>query len=212
MIVLAALLILYEAWGAFAAPRLPEAPAKGLAISLLATAINAGWAWALIRHGRSRRSPALVADGRHLMSDVVSSAGVVIGIGLAVVTGWAVLDPALAAAVALNILWSGWAVIRDSLGGLMDAAVPEETLVKIRDVISVEAVGAIEAHDVRTRQAGRAIFVEFHLVVPADMTVAESHSICDRIEIALRGAVEGVRPMIHVEPHFKAKQSGVPVI
>lgn len=212
LIVVAALMILREAWGAIQAPRMPEAPVPGLSISFAATAINAGWAWMLIRHGRRRRSPALEADGRHLLADVVTSGGVILGIALAVLTGWAVLDPALAAAVALNILWSGWVVIRDSLGGLMDAAVPGETLGRIREVISAEAVGAIEAHDLRTRQAGHAVFVEFHLVVPADMTVAESHAICDRIEAALRREVEGVRPVIHVEPDFKAKQAGVPVL
>jgi cation diffusion facilitator family transporter len=212
LVVVAALMILHEAWGALEAPRMPEAPFKGLAISLVATLVNAGWATALIRQGRKRRSPALAADGRHLMSDVVTSAGVIVGILLAVLTGWAVLDPALAAAVALNILWSGWTVIRDSLGGLMDAAVPDETLAKIRDIISTEADGAIEAHDVRTRQAGQAVFVEFHLVVPADMTVAESHEICDRIEAALRKAIDGARPIIHVEPDFKAKHTGVPIV
>lgn len=212
LIIVAALMILHEAWTAFRAPRMPDAPYLGLSISFVATVINAGWAWALISQGRRRRSPALEADGRHLLSDVVTSVGVIIGILLAILTGWAILDPALAAAVALNILWSGWSVIRDGLGGLMDIAVPEETLVAIRDVISAEADGAIEAHDVRTRQAGRAVFVEFHLVVPADMTVADSHAICDRIEAALRREIEGVRPIIHVEPDFKAKQTGVPVI
>ncbi|MBP7001846.1 cation diffusion facilitator family transporter [Amaricoccus sp.] len=213
LIVVAALMILREAWGGFLAPRMPDAPFKGVAISLVATAVNATWAFLLIRLGGRRRSPALVADGRHLAADVVTSVGVVAGIVLAALTGWAILDPALAAAVALNILWSGWTVIRDSLGGLMDAAVPDETLAAIRAVISAEAEGALEAHDVRTRQAGSAVFVEFHLVVPAEMTVAESHAICDRIEAALRRDIAGVRPVIHVEPDFKAKHNGgVPVL
>lgn len=212
LIVLAALAILREAWGALQDPRLPEAVFEGAGVSLLATAINAGWSFVLVRHGRRRRSPALVADGKHLLADVVTSLGVVAGVLLVATTGWAVLDPAMAAAVALGILWSGWGVIRESLGGLMDEAVPEETLARIREVISAQASGAIEAHDVRTRQAGQAIFVEFHLVVPAEMSVAESHEICDRIEGALRARVPGARAVIHVEPDFKAKQTGVPVL
>jgi cation diffusion facilitator family transporter len=137
---------------------------------------------------------------------------VVIGILLALATGWAILDPALAALVALNILWSGWRVIRESLGGLMDEAVPGAQLAAIREVISRHAEGAIEAHDVRTRNAGRVIFIDFHLVVPAQITVREAHDICDRIEGALKEAVEGALITIHVEPENKAKHSGVVVV
>ncbi len=212
LIVLAAVMILREAWAALQAPRMIDRPFEGLGVSLVAMAINGAWAWALIRHGRKGRSPALVADGKHLMTDVVTTAGVLAGILLVALTGWAVLDPALAAVVALNILWSGWGVIRESLGGLMDEAAPGEMLARIRDIISAEANGALEAHDVRTRQAGRAVFVEFHLVVPAEMTVADSHAICDRIEAALRREIEGARALIHVEPDFKAKQTGIPVL
>lgn len=213
LIVLAAGLILREAWAGFRNPREITAPVQGLLLSGLASAINLVWSRVLITHGGRHRSPALVADGRHLMSDVVTSVGVAAGIGLAIATGWAVLDPALAALVALNILWSGWQVIRDSLGGLMDEAVPEARLVTIRDVISREADGAIEAHDLRTRMSGPAIFVDFHLVVPGEMTVERSHEICDRIEAALKAAVAGAMITIHVEPETKAKHAGgVPVI
>ncbi len=212
LIIVAAILILREAWGALQAPRAIEAPALGLGISAVASVMNGLWSRVLITAGRRARSPALVADGRHLMSDVVTSVGVVIGIALAVLTGWAVLDPALAGLVALNILWSGWSVIRESLGGLMDEAVPKERLAEITAVISRAADGAIEAHDVRTRNAGRRVFIDFHLVVPAAMTVSEAHEICDRVEIALREAVEGASVTIHVEPEFKAKHSGVLVI
>ena len=127
-------------------------------------------------------------------------------------TGWAVLDSALAALVALNILWSGWQVIRASLGGLMDEAVPDGRLSEIREVISHHAEGAIEAHDVRTRDAGPATFIDFHLVVPAAMTVADAHDICDRIEQAVRSAVAGALVTIHVEPEAKAKHTGIVVL
>jgi cation diffusion facilitator family transporter len=137
---------------------------------------------------------------------------VILGILLAIRLDRPVLDPLLATLVAVNILWSGWRVIRESLGGLMDEAVPQEMLDRIRDVISQHAEGAIEAHDVRTRLAGRITFVDFHLVVPALMTVAESHAICDRIEAALRETIEDTIVTIHVEPESKAKHCGVPVV
>lgn len=212
LIIVAALLILREAWGAVQAPRVIDAPAEGLALSMLASVINAAWAWILVSQGRRLRSPALAADGRHLFSDVVTSIGVVIGIGLAVTTGWTILDPALAALVAVNILWSGWVVIRESLGGLMDEAVSTARLEQIRGVISRNADGAIEAHDVRTRNAGRVTFIDFHLVVPGEMSVLDAHEICDRIERALKEAVDGALITIHVEPESKAKAHGVVVL
>ena len=112
LIVVAALTILREAYFGITAPRSLAAPLVGLLINGAAAAINGAWCFVLIREGRRRRSPALVADGKHLLTDVVTSAGVIVGLGLAVVTGWAILDPLLAALVALNILWSGWSLIR----------------------------------------------------------------------------------------------------
>lgn len=212
LIIVAALLILREAWGAVLAPRTIEAPALGLALAGFASILNAGWSFILLTRGRALRSPALVADGKHLLADVVTSVGVVIGIILAIYTGWAILDPALAALVAVNILWSGWQVIRESLGGLMDEAVPDNQLNEIREVISQHADGAIEAHDVRTRNAGRVTFVDFHLVVPSEMSVRSAHDICDRIEAALKNAVSGAVVTIHVEPDYKAKHCGVVVL
>lgn len=212
MIIVAAILILHEAYKGFLAPRLLDAPLEGLAINAVASVLNAGWSWVLIARGRALRSPALVADGHHLLTDVVSSIGVLLGVGLAVATGWAILDPLLAAAVALHILWSGWQVMTASLSGLMDEAVGDAALADIRAVIAAEATGAIEAHDLKTRHAGRATFIEFDLVVPGTMTVEDAHAICDRIEAALRETVSDARINIHVEPESKAKQKGVPVV
>ena len=107
------------------------------------------------------------------MTDVVTSPGVFVGVALVALTGWLILDPLMAVFVALNILWWGWVLVRQSIGGLMDEAVPEEELEKIRQAISAGAQGAIEAHDLRTRHAARATFVQFHLVVPGNMSVAE---------------------------------------
>lgn len=212
MIIVAAILILREAYFGFLAPELPEAPVEGLAISIFATLINVGWAQYLRRYGTRVRSPALVADAKHLMTDVVSTIGVIFGLVLVYATGIAQLDSVLAALVALNILWSGWGVIRESVGGLMDVAVPPETQRVIRDVISQNADGAIEAHDIRTRQAGKLTFIDFHLVVPGAMTVEAAHTICDCIEAKLREAVEDVQITIHVEPEDKAKHAGIVVL
>jgi cation diffusion facilitator family transporter len=146
------------------------------------------------------------------MTDVVSTLGVLVGVGLVILTGWHRLDAVLAALVAVNILWSGWSVLRESLFGLMDAAIDSERLKTIRDLISANAEGAIEAHDIRTRQAGRMTFIDFHLVVPGSMTVEAAHAICDRLEARLREAVDEALITIHVEPENKAKHSGIVVL
>ncbi|QPC85327.1 cation diffusion facilitator family transporter [Mesorhizobium sp. NBSH29] len=205
LIVVAALLILAAAWQAWDAPQILDRPWAGLLINGLATAINLAWALVLLNNGRKERSPALIADGQHIMTDVVTSVGVIVGLVGAVVTGWAVLDPLLAIIVALNILWQGWKVIGSSVSGLMDVAVDKEAHFRIRDIISVSSSGALEVHDLKTRLAGRATFIEFHLVVDAGMTVGESHAICDRIEDALKADIPGSRITIHVEPDDEAK-------
>ncbi|AZQ65700.1 cation transporter [Silicimonas algicola] len=212
MIIVAALFIFREAYHGFMAPRVLDAPIEGLLVNIGATVLNGIWATVLVRRGRLLKSPALVADGRHLWTDVVTSSGVAVGVLLAFVTGWWILDPLMAALVAVNILWSGWRVVKESLSGLMDEAVPEKTLTRIRDIISTEAAGAVEAHDLKTRHAGSATFAEFHLVVPGEMTVYDAHEICDRVEAALRKAVPDIRVNIHVEPEHKSKHSGIVVI
>ncbi|HEX2527152.1 MAG TPA: cation diffusion facilitator family transporter [Geminicoccus sp.] len=213
LIVLAAVSILREAYGAFIAPRPLEAPFAGLVINGVASLINGAWCFVLFRYGRRWRSPALVADARHLRTDVISSATVIVGVMLVPLTGWLQIDPILAALVAVNVLWSGWKLMRESIGGLMDETAPEDTVARVREVISLHAEGALEAHDLRTRHAGRMTFIDFHLVVPGSMTVSESHALCDRLEEALRNGIEDTVVTIHVEPEEKAKHpGGVPVI
>jgi cation diffusion facilitator family transporter len=209
----AALAIMRKAYLGFLNPQALDAPTLGLVINGLATAINGGWCFLLFRVGRRRRSPALVADAHHLWTDVVTSLGVLVGVALVAVTGWLVLDSIIAGLVALHILWWGWVLMMRSFGGLMDEAVSKELLEKIRQAISTEAEGALEAHDLRTRHAGRVTFIEFHLVVPGTMSVADSHAICDRVEEALKSDVPDAIITIHVEPEHKAKHpGGVPVV
>lgn len=212
LIGVAALAILRKAYFGYLDPQPVAAPVLGLAINGLASAINAIWCFVLFRYGRRFRSPALVADAKHLLTDVVTSAGVLVGVILTVLTGWSVLDSIVAAAVAVHILWWGWELMRQSIGGLMDEAVSNVMLAKICEAISKEAQGAIEAHDLRTRHAGRTTFIEFHLVVPGTMTVAKSHGICDRVEAALKADLPEAVITIHVEPEEKAKLDGVPVV
>jgi cation diffusion facilitator family transporter len=209
MILVAAVAILREAYGAVLAPKPIDAPWIGLAVNTVATVINFVWSGVLIRQGRRHRSAALVADGKHLLVDVVTSLGVLVGVVLVVLTGIDVLDAAIAALVALHVLRSGWGVIRDSTSGLLDESAPAEELTRIREVISLNTGDAIETHDLRTRHAGRTTFIEFHLVVPGSMSVERSHEICDRLEAALQKALEGAVVMIHVEPDHEARQAQV---
>lgn len=212
LIIVAAIAILHEAWGAFRAPREIDITPLGVGANVAASVINGLWCLVLFRRGRALRSPALVADGRHLLTDVVSSAGVLVGVGAVAATGVQWLDPALACAVALNVLWSGAKLVRTSVGGLMDEAADQRTLETIRALIAVNADGAIEAHDLRTRHAGRLTFVDFHLVVPGDMRVTAAHDICDRIEQALHAEDADMVVTIHVEPDDKAKHAGIVVL
>lgn len=210
LIVVAALLIFREAYDALVHPRPLNEASLGIGWNVAATGLNAAWSWFLITRGRVWRSMALVADGWHLLTDVLTSVGVVIGLLLALATGLSWLDPVLAIAVALYILWSGSKIAVQSMSGLMDEAVSGDIDAKIREAIRASGVGAIQAHDIRTRHAGRATFIEFHLVVPSAMTVVEAHEICDRLEDALEAEIEGADVVIHVEPEhkFKAKAPG----
>lgn len=212
LVVAAAVTILYESYFAWSAGRMAQAALAGLAVSAFATVLNGGWAWLLGRRARQLRSPALAADATHLWSDVVTSLGAMTGLALAWSTGIPWLDPLAAALSAANILWSGWGMLRGSVGGLMDEAAEPDLIARIRAIVSQEAIGALEAHDLRTRRSGRFTFLEFHLVVPAAMTVADAHDICDRIEAALRAEDDGLRVTIHVEPEVKAKHTGVVVV
>lgn len=204
LIVIAAFTILHEAWQAWLVPRALQAPAAGMAVNALATVLNGAWAVVLLRYGRRWRSVALIADGRHLVSDVITSVGVLIGLGLALLTGWHFLDPLVAGLVALNIIRIGVEVIRESVDGLMDAAPAPEVVERIAEVIAKSSAGASGMHDLRTRHAGHATFIEFHLTMDGRMSVHDSHVICDRIEAALKQEIDGAHVTIHVEPDGQA--------
>ncbi len=211
-IALAALAIFWQAWNGLIAPHALRADPVGIAVSVVATLANAVWAFFLMRVGTRERSASLVADSRHLWTDVASTVGVIVGVLLALASGITRIDAAVAAIMGVVILWSGWQTLRESVTGLMDVAVDPARLAMIREVIAANAEGAIEAHDIRTRQAGRLTFIEFHLVVAGTMSVEAAHAICDRIEAKLREAVGEAQMTIHVEPENKAKHSGIVVV
>jgi cation diffusion facilitator family transporter len=212
LVIIAAVMIFRTAYDALLTPRMLSEPVQGLAINAVAMVINAGWSWFLIREGRRLTSPALIADGWHLVTDVITSAGVLTGLLLVLATGWTILDPIMAGLVALNILWAGYRLAMLSIDGLMDRAADAQTRNLIREAIRLSGEGALEAHDIRTRSAGRATFVEFHLVVPGGMTVEAAHGICDRIEANLAATLEGVDVSIHVEPESNVAGAGRNVV
>lgn len=200
LIIIAALVILHQAVGGLRTPPDLAAGPLGLGINAAASALNAVWGLFLIREGRRLMSPALGADGHHLVSDVISSVGILVGASVALLTGWSVLDPATAALVALHVLLTGLRVLWSAVRQLMDEVPPPETLQMLQETILTNATGATEVHDLRARQAGASVFAEFHLVVPAQMTVDRAHEICDRIEAEVAHVLPACRLNIHVEP------------
>ena len=211
LVVLAALMIFYSAYSALNSDHKIVEPALGMVISAVAAAINGYWAWLLISTGRDEKSPALTADGKHIMTDVVTSAGVLLGLALIMLTGWIILDAIMAVIVGANVLREGWRVISSSIGGLMDAALDADQAELIQKTILANATGAIEVHDIKTRVSGPVSFVEFHLVVDGSMSVQAAHEICDRIESQITSAVSGAKTTIHVEPDDKRKHGGLRV-
>ena len=211
LVLVTAFVIGREAWIDWQHPSLPDAPLLGIALNGSAGVLNLAWALVLLRAGRAKRSPTLVAAGQHVMSDVWTTVGLVGGFILIPLTGWPWIDPLLAGLIALNVLRVGWGMMRESIAGLMDEAPAAETLETIRQVIAASGHGAIEAHALRARIVGAMAFVEFHLVVPGAMSVDAAHEICDRIEAALRARIGEALIHIHVEPERKAKHCGIAI-
>ncbi|TNJ41167.1 cation diffusion facilitator family transporter [Phaeobacter sp. B1627] len=209
MIILAAVLIVDQAVSALVTQAHADLSPLALIVNAAALVVNLIWAQVLLNSGARLGSPAFAAGGRHLMSDVWTSAGVLAALGLALVTGWTLLDPVLALLVAVNILREGLHVVSTSVDGLMDRAATEEEQDKIRTVILGSGGGALQIHDIKTRRAGKAMFVEFHMVVDGEMSVAESHDICDRLEAEIEATLPGVYVTIHVEPDHKLEDTGL---
>ncbi|HXF83843.1 MAG TPA: cation diffusion facilitator family transporter [Anaerolineales bacterium] len=173
----------------------------GLAVSLSASLINFIVARILLTTGRKRRSITLEADASHLMADVWTSVGVIGGVALAGITGWHILDPLIAIAVAINILWTGVQLMRRSVAGLMDAALPESDQQKIQAVIERYRQKGVNFHALRTRQAAARRFVSIHILFPGDWTVHDAHHVAEEFEAEIRAALgSGVTVFTHLEP------------
>ena len=178
----------------------PSANGWGLGLTALASAVNLTVGLRLLRAGKLNRSIALEADGQHLLSDVWTSAAVLTGVLVAIFTGWAWLDPVIGLLVAAGVLWVGWRVVRGSLAGLLDERLPEAEVREVVATIERFRPEFIEVHDLRTRRAGPRTFVDFHLVLPASLTLQAGHALCDRIEAAIDARLPGGSVIIHIEP------------
>lgn len=181
-------------------PVVLEDVAVGIAVSIVASAVNLLVALLLLREGRRFRSITLEADGRHLMTDVWTSAGVIAGVAAVGITGWERLDPLIALAVAANIFVAGIRLIRRSGGGLLDRALPEDEQRAIDEVLERAGAQGIAFHAVRSRQAGRRSFVSLHVLVPGSWTIQQGHDLSERLERELRVAVPHVSVLTHLEP------------
>jgi len=187
-------------------PGLLEALGLGTLIALAASLVNLGVGLVLLRVGRRTGSIVLEADGHHLMTDVWTSFAVVAGLGIVGLsrrmglTGWEVLDPIVALAVAANIVWTAWRLILRSFNGLMDHALPEAEQAAVRSAIQALMRPGLHFHALRTRQAGTRRFVDFHLLVPGRWSVREAHDLTERVEAAIRDALPSAEITVHIEP------------
>lgn len=200
LIFLAAVAIGWTSIERLIAPRPIENIGPGLAVSAVAAAINFAVARMLLVTGRARNSIALEADAHHLMTDVWTSVGVIVGVAAVSATGWLRLDPMIALAVAVNILWSGFRLLQRSFYGLMDRALPPQDQKTIREVLTRFEEAGMEFHALRTRQAAGRSFVSLHVLVPGDWSVRRGHAAVERIEADIRAALPNAVVFTHLEP------------
>jgi len=202
LILVAAVSIAFAAIGRFRAPRPLASVGAGLAVSVVASLINVATARILLSVGRRCRSITLEADAHHLLTDVWTSAGVIVAVGLVWLTGKLWLDPAIALVVAANIVWTGWRLLQRSAAGLMDVSLPEAELAAIRCVLDRYASDGLAFHALRTRQAGARAFVSLHVLVPGDWTIKTGHDWAERIELDILDLL----PHAHVTTHLEPKE------
>jgi cation diffusion facilitator family transporter len=162
--------------------------------------INGVLAWFMLREGKQQRSITLEADAHHLFADVLTTVGVVVGVLLVALTHWYILDPIVALLVAVNIIWTGIKLLRQTGLGLLDTVLPKEDLDVVNQVLDSYRKQGIDFHAVRTRMAGRRRFVSFHVIVPGAWTVLKGHSLCEEIELALHDALPDSTIFTHLEP------------
>jgi len=200
LILVAAIGIVVTAVPRLLAPQPLEQVGMGLAVSVVASLVNLGVALVLRRAGRRENSVTLEANAAHLLTDVWTSAGVLVGVGAVVLSGWQRLDPLVALVVAANIVYSGLKIVRTSVDGLMDAALPAEDLAALQAAIAPYAQNHVEFHAIRTRQAAARQFVSMHVLVPGEWTVHRGHELLERLERDVRKALPRATLLTHLEP------------
>jgi cation diffusion facilitator family transporter len=200
LILIAAAGIIWTAVERLLSPRPLEQLGIGLAVSVVAALVNLVVARILIKTGREQNSITLEADGHHLMTDVWTSVAVVGGLGVVAVTKWLPLDPIVAILVALNIIWTGFQMLRRSVAGFMDAALPAEEQAVIENVMTKYKKKGVDFHAVRTRQAASRRFLSVHVLVPGDWTVHDAHHIAEDFEGDIRAALKNAVVNTHLEP------------
>lgn len=200
LILVAALVIAFEAIPRLWHPEPIEQAYLGLLFSVIGAAINGVLAWFMLREGKRQRSMSLQADAHHLFADVVTTAGVLVGVLLVVLTKWYILDPLVALLVAINIIWTGIKLLRQTGLGLLDTALPHEDIQVIDGVLEKYREQGIQFHALRSRMAGRRRFVSFHVIVPGSWTVLRGHALCEEIELALHNALPESTVFTHLEP------------
>lgn len=200
LILIAAVSIVVTAAPRLLHPKPLEQVGIGLAVSVIASLINLGAGYVILQAGRKYKSITLEADAHHLMTDVWTSVGVLGGVGLVALTGWEWLDPIVALLVAANIIWTGIRIMRSSVLGLMDTALPEEERAAIAKILDAHSANGIQFHALRTRQSGARRFVSFHVLVPDTWTVLEGHHLLEKIEADIRRALPDITVFTHLEP------------
>lgn len=200
MILLAAIVIVATAVERLITPRELDAPGLGLAISTVASLLNGGVAFLLLRAGREHRSPVLIADGRHLLTDVWTSFGVLVGVALVYVTHWTRLDALVALAVGLNIVVTGIQLLRESTGALMDKSLSDEDHDLIASVLKKYATEEVKFHALQTREAGRDRFVSMHVLVPGNWNIQQGHDLLENVEADIIALLPGTTVHTHIEP------------
>ncbi|MBW8459558.1 MAG: cation diffusion facilitator family transporter [Thiobacillus sp.] len=200
LIIIAAVAISYAAIDRLLNPQPIEAVGIGLAVSVVASVINLATSRILMAVGKKHKSITLEADAHHLLTDVWTSVGVIVGVGLVWLTGWLWLDPVIALLVALNIVWTGWQLLHRSATGLMDVSIPEEDRRAIESVLDSYRRQGLDFHALRTRQAGTRAFISLHVLVPGKWTIQLGHDWSERIEADIRKAVTYAHITTHLEP------------
>jgi cation diffusion facilitator family transporter len=200
LIVIAAATIIGTAVPSLFNPQPLEQLGIGIVVSVIAAVCNWATARILLRAGSQHNSITLTAGARHLLADVWTSGGVVLGIGIVALTGWQWLDPVLAIIVALHILRSGLRLVREAINGLMDVSLPAAELEKVVSILERYREQNIQYHALRTRQSGAQRFISVHIQVPGAWSVQEGHSLVEEIERDLRQALAPVSVITHLEP------------